>query len=246
LAVGDQTFQAKCIDRIMEMKRAGVTILFISHDLSNVADLCSDVIWLDRGIVRLIGPTDHVLAHYQDHLFQRVGEQLTYEDGLRGFRRWGTREIEIDGVRLLNDEDEESAIFCTGDSLTVELDYHAHKPVDNPEFGLAIHRHDGVHVTGPNNRTGGLMLGVVEGRGTIRYIIDCLPLLPGRYQLTVAAHDSIHPIAYDYHEEAYSFRVIEGGTAETEGILTLEASWEWYKLPVDTIAETAYPPGVPV
>jgi ABC-type polysaccharide/polyol phosphate transport system ATPase subunit len=246
LAVGDQNFQAKCIDRIMEMKRAGVTILFISHDLGNVSELCTDVIWLNKGEVRLIGPTDHVLAHYQEHLFQRAGEQLTWENDRRGFRRWGTRQIEIDEVRLLDNDGHEGTIFCTGDSFTVELAYTAHEPIVEPEFGLAIHRHDGVHVTGPNTRAGGLELGVIEGPGVVRYTIERLPLLPGRYQLTVAAHDSVDPIAYDYHEEAYSFRVVEGGTAETEGLVALDATWKWYQLPVDRIAETAYSPGVPV
>jgi hypothetical protein len=50
--------------------------------------------------------------------------------------------------------------------------------------------------------------------------------LPGRYRLTAAVHDSRDPIAYDYLEEAYSFRVVEGGTAEKEGLLTLDATWE--------------------
>jgi hypothetical protein len=168
-----------------------------------------------------------VLAHYQDHLFQQVGEQLTFENDVRGFRRWGTRQIEIDEVRLLNDEGEESTIFQTGDSLTIELAYSAHDPIIEPEFGLAIHRHDGVHVTGPNSRVGGLALGVVQGQGLIRY-------------------DSVHPIAYDYHEEGYSFRVVEGGTEETEGFMTIDASWKWYQLPVDRMAESAYAPDAPI
>ncbi len=246
LAVGDQTFQAKCIDRIMEMKRSGVTILFISHDLTNIRELCTDVVWLNKGEVSMIGPTDHVLAHYQNHLFQQAGEQLTYENDIRGFRRWGTRQIEIDEVKLLNDQGEKSTIFQTGDSLTVELAYNAHEAIPHPEFGLAIHRQDGAHVTGPNSRAGGVTMGVVQGQGLIRYTIDRLPLLPGRYQLTAAVHDSVHPIAYDYHEEGYSFRVIEGGTEETEGLITIDASWKWYQLPVDRIAESAYSPDAPI
>lgn len=245
LAVGDQTFQAKCLDRITEMKRSGTTILFISHELSNVAHLCSDVVWLDHGTVRMAGPTDRVLASYRDHLFKRVGEQLTTENELGGFRRWGTRQIELTGVRVLNDRDEETTIYRTGEAITIEMEYIAHEPIEEPEFGLAIHSHDGVHITGPNTRTGGLELGIVEGAGTIRYTIHRLPLLPGRYQLTAAVHDSVEPVAYDYHEEAYSFRVVEGGTAEQEGFLALDASWDWATLPIDAGVEIAYSPLAP-
>jgi energy-coupling factor transporter ATP-binding protein EcfA2 len=231
LAVGDQTFQAKCMDRIMEMKRAGVTILFISHDLDSVIHLCSHVVWLDHGLVRMVGPTDYVLAGYRDHLFQRVGDQLTAENDLGLFRRWGTRQIEITGVRLLDEDHQETTIRRTGDELTVEMDYMAHEPIADPEFGLALHSQDGIHLTGPNNRVGGLPLGMVEGSGTVRYTIHRLPLLPGRYRLTAAVHDSRNPIAYDYHQEAYSFRVVEGTVAETEGVIALDATWEWQALP---------------
>ena len=239
LAVGDQTFQAKCMDRIMEMKRAGVTILFISHDLSTIGNLCSDVIWLDRGRVRQVGPAEQVLAQYRDHLFQRVGEQLNLENDAGGFRRWGSRLIEITGVRLLDDDGRETTIFHTGDSLRVEIAYVAHEPVTEPEFGLALYRHDGLHIAGPNTRVGGLEMGVVEGSGVVCYVIDQLPFLPGRYQLSAAIHDSIRPHAYDFHEEAYAFRIVEGGTREKEGLLALAATWEWYSLPVDESFEIA-------
>lgn len=226
LAVGDQTFQTKCLDRITEMKRAGITILFISHDLTNVAGLCSDVIWMDQGVVRMTGQTDHVLAHYRDHLFKRVGAQMAVENEFGGFRRWGTMQIEITNVRLVNERGEDATIFRTGDELGVEIQYVAHEPILEPEFGLAIHRHDGTHITGPNTRTGGLTLGMVEGMGTVCYTIHHLPLLPGRYHITAAIHNSAEPIAYDYHEEAYSFRIIEGGTEEREGLVVLDAGWK--------------------
>lgn len=241
LAVGDQSFQAKCLDRIMEMKRAGTTILFISHDRVNVANLCSDVIWMDHGVVRMVGPTDHVLAHYRDDLFKRVGEQMSIENEFGGFRRWGTKQIEITDVRLVNEQGEDTTIFRTGDEMAVEIYYTAHEPIVEPEFGLAIHRHDGTHITGPNNQTGGLALGIVEGLGKVCYTIHNLPLLPGRYNITTAIHDSVDPVAYDYHEEAYTFRVIEGGTQESEGLVVLDA--DWTRSAANTGVELTYPAG---
>ena len=94
-------------------------------------------------------------------------------------------------------------------------------------------------------RAGGLEMGMVEGPGVVRYTIDRLPFLPGRYQLSAAIHDSGHPLAYDYHEEAYAFRIVEGGTAEREGFLALDAAWEWYSLPVDESLQMAYSPAEP-
>lgn len=226
LAVGDQSFQAKCLDRIAEMKRQGQTILYISHDIRTIAQLCNHVIWLEHGEVRMSGPTESVLDHYQSHVFQRVGQQLANVNEEGGYRRWGTMQIEITGVRFLDEMGDETTIFRTGDPLTVELSYDAHEPIEEPEFGLALHRQDGTHITGPNTRAGGLALGVISGPGQIRYHVHRLPLLPGRYNVTAAVHDSEAPIAYDYHEEAYGFRVVDGGTNEREGFLALDADWE--------------------
>jgi ABC-type polysaccharide/polyol phosphate transport system ATPase subunit len=227
LAVGDQTFQAKCYDRIMDMKRRGVTILFISHDLDSVARLCTHLVWLDHGRVRLAGPTEAVLEQYKDHLFRRVGSELQHQNDTLGFQRWGTQQITLTGVRLLDGAGRETTIFKTGEPLTIEMAYMAHEPILNPEFGLAIYRQDGLHVNGPNSRIAGLKMGLVEGPGKVCYHVESLPLLPARYQLTTAIHDSEAPIAYDFHEEAYKFRVVEGGTTETEGLVALPARWEW-------------------
>ncbi len=227
LAVGDQSFQAKCLDRIMDMKRRGVTILIISHDLTTIERLCSHIVWLDKGAVRASGPAEKVIEQYRDHMDERVGMEMTRQNESGGFKRWGTHQIEIEDVRFLDDQGEDTAIFHYGSPLTIEMHYNAHEPIEEPEFGLAIHRNDGVHITGPNSQTAGLEMGVVEGRGVVRYRIDSLPLLPARYQLTAAIHDSKRPIAYDFHEEAYAFRVVGGGTDETEGILALPASWAW-------------------
>ncbi len=226
LTVGDQPFQAKCMDRIMELKRQGVTIILISHNIGMMQKLCTEVIWLDQGKVRAAGPADEIIEQYKDFTYQRVGEQIQFQNQTTRFKRWGTRQIEITAVRFLNQEGEETTIFKTGDPMTVEIHYIAHEPIADPEFGLAIFRQDGLHLNGPNNRSGGLELGIVEGPGVIRYCVESLPLLPSRYQLTAAVHDSYQPIAYDYHEEAYSFRVVEGGTKESEGLLALPATWE--------------------
>ena len=227
LAVGDQSFQTKCIDRITEMKRAGVTILFISHDLKNVAHLCSDIVWMEHGEMRAVGPVDSVMDQYRNHLFNQTGRQMAVMNTSGGYRRWGTKQIEITGVRLLDASGAPTTIFRTGEKMAVEISYIAHEPIEEPEFGLALHRHDGVHVTGPNTHAAGLELGVVSGPGIVRYDIRALSLLPGRYNLTAAVHDSEAPIAYDYHQEAWSFRVVDGGTPAAEGIVLLDADWQY-------------------
>ena len=227
LAVGDQAFQTKCIDRIHEMHRSGVSIILISHNLSVVRRMCSNLIWLENGRMRASGYTEEIANQYKYQSDTRIGYQMTADNVGRSYNRWGSHEIEITDVRFLNDEGDEKAYYQTGEAMTIEMDYVAHEPVPKPEFGLAIFRQDGQQVNGPNSQLAGLEIGTVEGSGTIRYHIKALPLLPALYQVTAAIHNTQLTHAYDYHELAFPFRIVSGGTRETDGLVVLPADWSW-------------------
>jgi lipopolysaccharide transport system ATP-binding protein len=209
------------------MKRQGVTIIIISHNLSIIRRLCSHIIWLEHGEMRANGPAEEVATLYKEYSNQSVGQQLALERDEGTFRRWGSQEIELTSVRILNGAGEEQAVFQTGAEMIIEMGYLAHQPIREPEFGLAIVRQDGLNISGPNTQMSGVELGVIEGQGIIRYHIEKLPLLPARYQITAAIHDSRLMQAYDYHELAYPFRVVAGDRPEIDGAIELPASWEW-------------------
>lgn len=220
LAVGDQAFQSKCIDAIMAMKDRGVTILIVSHNINLVRTLCTHVLWMDKGVPQAYGPVEEIAAEYVAHAYQRTGQLMSAT-----FSRSGSGEIEITGTRFLNAHDEPQEVFVTGEPMTIEMSYLAHKPISNPEFGLAIFRQDGVQVNGPNTHIAGVDLGIVEGGGVVRYEIEQLPLLPATYLVTTAVHDGRSHQCYDYHKQAYTFRVDSGGTEELDGLVVLQATW---------------------
>jgi ABC-type polysaccharide/polyol phosphate transport system ATPase subunit len=226
LAVGDQTFQDKCIERIFELRQSGTTIIIVSHNLDTVRRLSSKLIWLDKGSVSAEGAVDQVIGQYLEHLHK--SEMPPVRAGMvGGFRRWGSRQVEITRVRLLDSEATEREVFHTGSPLTLEITYFARKKILEPEFGIAIFRQDGVQVNGPNNRVAGLSIDSVEGVGVVRYRIDSLPLLASTYRVTVAIHDGTLPRAYDFHEQAYSFRVVEPASSLQSGLIDIPAKWEW-------------------
>lgn len=221
LAVGDKAFQTKCLSKILDLKRRGTTIMMVSHNMNQIETICTDLVWIEQGKVVAQGPTDEVISQYVAYSYQREQGQAEQYD----FERVGDRVVELTAVRLLNEDGEAQQRFQTGDKMVVEMAYFAHEPVPNPEFGLAIFRQDGVHVNGPNTRLGGLDLGVVEGEGVVRYEIEALPLLPARYLVTTAVHDSRFPHCYDMHKEAYSFEIETGGTSQYNGLIAMPATW---------------------
>lgn len=227
LAVGDQAFQTKCLDRIFDMKRRGTTIIMVSHHLEMMRKLCTRLIWLENGKVRESGDTESVAGNYAASAYELEERQLSNKNKSLDFIHTGSKEIEIINVRFLNENGEERVNFKTGDAMTIEVNYLSHEPIPEPSFGFAIHRQDGIHIAGPNNILGGLDTGTVDGEGKILYHIDKLPLLPARYIVTAVIYDNRFNQPYDYHDSAYSFRVVPGGTKERFGLIELPAFWEW-------------------
>lgn len=220
LAVGDQAFQAKCIDAIMAMKNSGTTIIIVSHNINLVRTLCTHILWIDKGLPQAFGPVDEIAAEYIAHAYQKKGQPTS-----AAFERGGSGEIEITSTCFLDEEGDPKEAFATGDAMTIEIGYLAHKAVPNPEFGVAIFRQDGVQVNGPNTQTAGVDLGLIEGTGVVRYEIDNLPLLPATYLVTTAVHDSRSHHCYDYHKQAYTFHIKPGKTQELDGLIKMPASW---------------------
>jgi len=246
LAVGDEAFQRKCLGKIAEFKRRGKTIVFVSHDLDAVRELCSEVIWLDGGVVRARGGPDEVIAQYLKDIGEEAPLELaipTEEVGQAAVEeavqpveeppeaapqppsRWGSGEVEITRVEFLDGRGNPCHIFRTGERMLARIHYLAHRRIERPVFGVAIYRSDGVHVNGPNTRTSDYQIDYIEGEGSIDYIVDSLPLLEGEYQFSAAVYDYSCTHPYDHHERMYSFEVRRGWVKDAYGVFYIPCEW---------------------
>ncbi len=228
LAVGDASFQHKCLDSIQQFRSQGGTLVLVTHDLGTVQSLCNQAIWLDGGKVRAAGqPTDVAMA-YLNEVSQREENQAaatpapTLQDGLN---RWGNGRIRITRVELCDDAGQPRRIFMNGGPLAVRLHYRAEGRIDDPVFGLAIHHQAGAHIAGPNTDFGGLRIPSVEGEGVVTYRIPELTLLEGAYLVSAAVVDRVSSEVYDYHDRIYPFRVSTGASRERYGMVTLKGEW---------------------
>jgi energy-coupling factor transporter ATP-binding protein EcfA2 len=233
LAVGDQAFQAKCHQRIAELRREGTTILFVSHDAATVRRVCDRAVWLDKGQVRSIGSADDVIADYMGQVWQKRDEQLGAEGAEPGGQepaseeqRWGSGEAVIEDVTFLGGDGKQRRVFRTGEPFVARIDYRAREWVERPTFGVAIYRDDDAHVNGPNSVADGYAIDAIEGAGHMDYVIDVLPLLPGRYEFTAAIYDhsSTHP--YDHRHRAFTFEVQPGPMGAREGLVHIPSDWK--------------------
>ena len=229
LAVGDEAFQHKCVGKIQEFKARGKTIVLVSHDLGSVERLCDEAVWLDAGRVMAAGPTREIVGRYLGHVAREEARALGVEHeraessvAAGTANRWGTREVELTRVRLLDGDGHERYVYEGGEPCTVHLAYRAHRSLDDVVFGIGISRKDGVSVYGTNTAIDGFPLGKLSGDGELTVRLARLDLVDGDYLLDAATHARDgHP--YDYHSRLYAFAV--RSRIRDTGIARLAHEW---------------------
>ena len=234
LAVGDSAFQRKCLERIAKFKVAGCTILLVSHDSSQVRALCDDVILLRQGRMLAFGPTQEVMSQYDALVEGRTSSPSSSEvpdvqlrGGGRltmGVNRFGSQEVQVEDVRVLNQKGNPVGCIVSGDGITVELDYHAKQAVPLPKASVSVQLPSGADCFDTNTAIGGLELPRLVGRGTLRLRIDRLDLCGGHYLVSAGLYAKDWDHCYDSHKLAYPLEVI--GANSGKGMLNPPHRWE--------------------
>lgn len=208
LAVGDQHFQKKCIERINRFRDSGCTILFCSHSLYHIRNLCDVAIWIEKGASRALGPTEEVLAQYDAHLrsMEVASVSAPAVEGLptAGHRtavaplaplaegkaaEWVSFEAEGlvgDGIPLLTKPD-----------LVVTLVARV-KEGERPNFGVMLEQADGRGITAVTTQADGVSpRHCGGGLWQLTLTFNDLPLFSGEYVLSAYLFDSSGLIVYE-------------------------------------------------
>ena len=225
LAVGDQDFQRKCMDRLEELQSQGVTLMLVSHAMSQVQKLCRRAIWIEDSLVQLDGDVDVVTRHYENaHLPPAVVQQES-TTGPVTLNRWGTFQAEITKVELLNRDGEAPAYFVSGELFCMRLHYIAHQRVELPAFGMAFYTPEGAWLNSPNSYHEKCDIPYIEGEGYVDYTLDALPLNEGTYELTAAIYDHKITYAIDHHHRLYPIHVVHRADYSEQGAAHFPATW---------------------
>jgi ABC-type polysaccharide/polyol phosphate transport system ATPase subunit len=240
LAVGDEGFTHKCLDKFAELRRRNKTILLVTHSLSLVERFCDEALWLDEGHAMSHGDPRRVVDGYlaavekgedrllasttakavaavaspveppqaealsQPEVAQPEGELRDMFKAVEG--RWGSREIEIIEVILLDRDQQPSFVFHSGDPMSIRLKIVAHAPATDFAFGVSLFNADGVCCYGTNTFIEQMDPQSLEGEVAVTFAIESLELVEGTYKLDAAVH-TCEGYPYDYHRLLYTFRV---------------------------------------
>lgn len=220
LAVGDEEFQRRCMEKFKDFKDEGRTIVIVSHALGTMRDICDEVAWLDHGKLSAVGAPNEVVERY----VETSHTDRDMEASKAGNLRYGTGEVRIDAVELLRHE-EPARSAHTGDGVTLRIRYTAAQAVRDVVFGLGIHTITGQHVTGPNTKDAALTIDLTQSPGYVDLQIPRLMLLPGTYDVSTAATDATLTHTYDHHRSILRFDVLAGDPSDRFGVVSLGGRW---------------------
>jgi ABC-2 type transport system ATP-binding protein len=219
LAVGDAAFQQKCLEKFADYRRAGKTVVVVSHAMGSVRTMCDEVARLEHGRVVATGRPESIVDDYVDegHAEREVTEQ--------GASRWGSGEARLDRVELLDAQGRPATSVRTGDAATIRLSFTAHEEIPKPVFGLALENVDGVYVWASNTRDADYVPDAIRGQGTVEFHIPRLMLLPGTYDVLASIVDYSTVHTFDFLRHCYRFDVDHGTPRESGGIVSLGGAW---------------------
>jgi ABC-type polysaccharide/polyol phosphate transport system ATPase subunit len=224
LAVGDEAFTRRCLDRLARMRQRGVTMVLVSHDLDLVTSFADRALYLEAGRPVLSGPADAVVARYRSDAAGEPGGPIKETRHVRVVeegRRWGNGDVEIREVEVLVGESRQRLV-PNGGPCRVRVRYRVHRAVEDFVFGIAWHRPDGTLVGGHNTDLDGMAPLRLDRDGEVSCAYDSLELAAGEYLLDVAVH-SRGGLAYDYWCDAARIRVTS--TVEWPGIWAPKHRW---------------------
>ena len=230
LAVGDQSFQDKCIERLGRLKASGTTVVFVSHNPATVLSLCERAIWIEDGQMIADGQSQKIVGDYLASQESGLDETLLSSPAVGPT----SGDIELVGLRLCSASGQEQDDYDVGGAMTIEVEYLAHRPLTRVEFDLSFQREDGVYVGGPAGLSGDSESAIEAGPGTVRCRIDTLPLPPAVYHISASVYDAGGQTVHDHREGMVTFRVVDAAVGGKDELLRFPATWESIDIDLDT------------
>ena len=217
LAVGDEAFQRKCIDKVKTFQAEGRTIIMVTHAVEQVRQLCDKAAALDHGRIVIEGDPNDVIREFRERLMAGVSSAADIGDMARSELSplWG--KVKIEEVEFIYPDPERHNVV-PGEPLLCDVHLSSEERMDDVVLGFSIYSPMGQLVVGTNTHLRGAKVGPVDGKTTVRFTFPDMPLLDGTYALTVGAH-TLGGLVYDHWEQKRRFEIAAGG--RDEGLVAL-------------------------
>ena len=187
LAVGDASFQKKCLGKMDDVAKSGRTVLFVSHNMEAIMSLCTRVIWIDKGEIIRDGNPTSVVNEYLETTSTLSNTNINLE---KMSQRGGDGSIKFTNLKIMNSKMVEKSQFNVGEKLNLLLSLKSiEKGLINSNLAIKviIKNQNNSNVLNFNNESAGKQINLLEGINNILFTIPKLPLGQGIYSISLEA-----------------------------------------------------------
>ncbi len=228
LAVGDEEFQRKCFDHLYSLRRAGKTIVVVSHGLGQLEGLCDEIAWMDHGHLQETGNPTDVIANYLTKVNQEESQNNPRLASTRTDTelRTGDQSIQLTSASIVGTDGQPIAHAETEKDFAIRLTFTATEPILGPNFRVALQHESGPLVTMMSNHRIERDLGTLEGDHTLDVTLKGNPLLPGRYRAHIDVFDRYGSKLLDNWNDAVEFPVRSAFGEIGQGFVHLQSEFD--------------------
>jgi ABC-2 type transport system ATP-binding protein len=204
LAVGDEAFQRRCLGRIRDFQRDGRTIVFVTHAVDIVREICTRAFFLEKGKLVADGRPSDVVDTFRRHI--HGGDPAP--TGAADVR--GTGEATFTDVRFVDDRGEDRQVYTPGESVEIRARLDVEGSISDPVLGVVVYDDAGRYLWGTNTGLRDMSLGTINGSRLVRVKIPSLPMVNTTCSVTLALSS---PSGQDYtwREKGWAFKVVSQG-----------------------------------
>jgi ABC-2 type transport system ATP-binding protein len=219
LAVGDEAFQARCLERVARFQAEGRTIVLVTHALDTVREVCDRAVMLHHGQVHASGAPDDVVREMRYVLLGVTDPGFVPEEG--------SRRAEIASVELVRASGRIEGPVLAGDPLTIQIDVRTNEPVDDLDVDFEILDGATNHpvLDGRTSRQG-IDLRRFDGKKRVRFRIPAFPYAAGKYWVTVGLSSRRTGELYHVQTQRYLFEVVEAPRVQERIDVAVDAEVE--------------------
>jgi len=206
LAVGDAAFQKKCLGKMGDVAQAGRTILFVSHNMGPVSQLCHKAMLLDGGTIQCFGDVGQTIGHYLSDISLASAIELEH---FKGSRR-GLREFaEIKSIAIFDTNRQPTTVFGMGETLAIRLGIHCKKHVNGAIFGIMLRNSIGILIHDFRSAFDGFFPAFAPGLNVLEVTVPTLSVYPGQYTIGAWIQQQIGIASDDYVNDALKISIID-------------------------------------
>ena len=225
LAVGDASFQQKCLERIRSLIKGGTSIIFVSHNIYLIQAVCNVALYLEKGRLKMMGKTKDIVDAYEQDLHNQRVSKFTDDPSADAVE---AENVEIIKVEIEGEQNDAEA-FLSKNPFRIRIHYNAYKTIGRANVSVFIKRSDGLTCCMMRTKLDNFNLNLERGEGIVTLDLTSLQLITGAYFAEAWFLNDSDSMALDERGGRSDWFLVKGSAlsyADDSGVFEPSVHWD--------------------